>query len=97
MKKNNQQPKLKKISGLFTPYKQKLKAPQKTVVLNTCVVVLELCEIILPAEDVFYSPTNKTLHIKNSLFRSAILPHKTEIIKHLTVRLGVKSAPKDIV
>ena len=87
----------KKLDTLFERYKQILKAPEQTVVNSAVAVIDELLDVTLTKQQISYSPQTRVLHIKHGLIRSAVLPHKQVILTHLTGRLGVRSAPKDII
>ena len=86
----------KHLSSLFDRYKNVLKAPEKTVIDTATVVISELLDISIAPEQLAYSPQTRTLHIKNGMLRSTILPHREDVLSHLKGRLGVQSAPKNI-
>lgn len=86
----------KKLSNLFTKYKNTLRAPEGAVCTEAIVVIDELLGITITKAQLSYSPHNRTLHIKNGMLRSEILPHATEICAHLKGRLGAQSAPQQI-
>ena len=89
---------LKKMSSLFALYKDRLKAPQKTVIDATVEVVAELTGIKLNGTRCTYTVTTKTFSSNDpALVRQDLARHETEIITYLNARLGEKSAPHRII
>lgn len=88
---------IKQLSSLFDKYKNTLRAPQGSVVTAFCEVVDDVLEISLTKEQVKYNTHQKTITLKTSgVVVSEIKLNKKEILNHLKGRLGVNSAPKDI-
>ncbi|MAZ30067.1 hypothetical protein CL655_02165 [bacterium] len=87
----------KPLNALFDRYKKILKAPEAAVCDAARAVIEELLGVPIRTEQITYSPQTRVLHIKHGLLKSEVLPHKTEILNHLKGRLGVRSAPQDIV
>jgi len=89
--------KLNHIQGLFSKYKLTLKAPQKTVITVFIEVIDDIFFYRIPNERVSYNPFKKTIFLNVSgALRVEILLKKEDILRHLEGRLGVGSAPKDI-
>ena len=89
---------VKKLSHLFEKYTTSLIAPERTVI-NTCIeVVDDLYGWKLERSHFAYSPHTKILSITTSgPLKTELLLHKPEILEHLKGRLGVRSAPKDLI
>lgn len=88
---------IKKLSDLFDKYKNTLKAPQGSVINVFCEVADEVLDITINKDQVDYNTFNKILTLKTSgVIKSEIKINKKEILSHLKGRLGVNSAPKDI-
>jgi len=88
---------IKKISDLFASYKKRFKAPQKSVILAFVEVVRDVCEINLKESEVSYTPSSRTLALRApGQIKSEILFQKEEILLHMKGRLGVQSAPTNI-
>ena len=86
------------ISSLFEKYKNKLQAPQSTVINN----FIELIEIELGYQiqkhQCRYSPQSKILSISVSgPVKTEILLQKELLLQQLQERVGEKSAPKQII
>lgn len=86
----------KQINTLFEKYKKTLRAPEATVVHTFVEVVEDLLGITVPQTAVSYQPSQRTIYIKNGLLRSAVIPHKKEVLAHLKARVGDTSAPTEI-
>ena len=88
---------IKPIAKLFERYKQTLKAPQASVIGVFCEVVNDILSIEIDEDTVQYNPTNKVLSLNMSgVIKSEIKLHQKEILEHLKGRLGVSSAPTNI-
>ena len=93
--RKNRRGEITKVSDLFEKYKTILKAPQGTVVKEFVEVVQDLLGIKIDRKFIKFSVTTKTLSLTApSALKQEIALHKDEIILHLKVRLGEKSAPK---
>lgn len=89
---------VKRISTLFDKYKNTLRAPQGSVINTFCEVVDELIGVRVKKEQVSYNTYNKTIVLNSpGVIKSEIKINKKEILNHLKGRLGVGSAPKDII
>ncbi len=89
---------LKKMSSLFALYKDKLKAPQKSVIDATIEVIADVVDIRLnPARCTYTVSTRTFASNAPSLVRQELTRHETDILTHLKVRLGEKSAPHRII
>lgn len=89
---------LKKLSSLFDKYKERLVAPESSVVNAFLEVVNDLWGIELDSSSVSYNPSTKTLVIKGkAALRSEIKRREDEVLMHLKGRLGNKSSPKTII
>jgi hypothetical protein len=88
---------LTKMSSLFALYKDRLKAPQKTVIDATVDVVAEVAGIRLNSARCTYTVTTKTFSSNApALIRQELARHETVILTQLKARLGEKSAPHRI-
>ncbi len=88
---------LKKMGSLFAIYKDRLKAPQKTVIDAVVEVVAERTGITLNRQRCTYTVSTKTFCSNApALVRQELARHETVIITELTARLGDKSAPRRI-
>lgn len=87
----------KPIKDIFTTYRDRLVAPEATVIETSCEVISELLAIKIQPSQLSYTVTTRTLYIKHSLVRSAVLPHRELVLAHLKGRIGSKSAPTSIV
>lgn len=88
---------LKKLSTLFDKYKERLVAPEATVIDALVEVVKDLLGFEIDKKKVRYSPGSKTLSFVGSgALRSELKLHEKEILAHLAGRLGKKSAPLKI-
>jgi len=89
---------LKKVSDLFSKYRERLVAPQSSVVAVFLEVVEDLMGFAVKSERVSYSPGTKTIYLSvPSVLKQEILRNKKDILNHLKGRLGEKSAPKEII
>ncbi len=85
------------IGNLLEKYKNKLFAPQSSVVKEFCDVVKDLYGYELETDHVSYVVHKKTIHVKApGPLLSELSLHKGEILTHLRGRLGSKSCPVDI-
>lgn len=88
---------LKKLSSLFDKYKERLIAPEATVIDAFAEVVKDLLGFDIDKKKIRYSPASKTLSLVGSgALRSELKLHEKEILTHLTGRLGKKSVPLKI-
>jgi hypothetical protein len=89
---------IKKISNLFDIYKQKLIAPERSVLNAFLEVVHDLYGWDIPKNYISFNTQSKIISLKTSgTLVSEIKLNKKEILSHLKGRLGEKSAPKDII
>ncbi len=89
---------LQKIGSLFDIYKDRLKAPQKTVVDAVVEVVHDVTGIKLDAARCSYTVSTKTLATNApSMIQQEIKMHHEEIMMHVKGRIGEKSAPTRII
>lgn len=88
---------LKKLSSLFDKYKERLIAPESTIVDAFIDVAADL-GLKLGKENVRYQPMTRTLSISSAgMLRSEIKLREQELLLHLTGRLGQRNAPKKII
>jgi len=86
------------IKDLFAKYKNTLRAPQKTVEIETIRVVGELLGIKIKEDQVTYTVSSRVLHIKApSIIRQEVQLKNPAILAELKKRLGAKSAPASII
>ena len=87
-----------KVADLFAKYHQNLKAPQKSVEIAAAEVLTDLLGTSVSPKEVSYTPTTRTLALRlRGPLRSEAALHKEALLSHLKGRLGVKSAPTEIV
>ena len=85
------------VRDLFAKYKTTLQAPQKTVELETILIVGEMLGITLKENQVAYTVSSRVLHIKApSVIKQEVQLKNPTILAELKKRLGVKSAPLTI-
>lgn len=88
---------IKPISDLFKKYRDTLQAPEKSVKVAFCEIVQDVMNVTIKESHLSYNTYSKLLRYQGSaIVRQELLRHKKELLTHLTGRLGVKSAPKDI-
>jgi len=88
---------IKKVSDLFEKYRQRLVAPEASVINAFVEVVQDLLELDLNPKKVSYNPATKVIAINGGgPLKSEIKLQQKEILAHLKARLGDKSAPKTI-
>lgn len=88
---------IKKVSDLFQKYRDRLKAPEGSVVDAFIEVVEDLTSIKVERKKVRYTPASKTLSLRGAgVLKSEIKLHEREILNHLKGRLGEKNAPRAI-
>jgi hypothetical protein len=88
---------IKQLGALFEAYKHRLKAPEKTVIHTFVEVVEDVLLFTIKPDLVRYTPHNRILSLTiPGPLKSEILLKKKELLRHLKGRLGVESAPKDI-
>lgn len=86
-----------KMSDLFLKYQKILKAPQGTVVQAAIDTIHEMYGITLKKEQCTYQVHSKTLSVQvGGPFKSEIILNKKEILERIGKRIGVESAPKQI-
>ena len=96
MKKRNGE--LQKIGSLFDIYKDRLKAPQKTVIDVVVEVVKDVTGIALDPHRCSYTVSTKTLATNApSMIQQEIQMHHDEIMVHVRGRLGDSSTPVRII
>jgi hypothetical protein len=89
---------LVKVGDLFSHYRSRIIAPQASVVSVFVEVVADICTITLKLEQVSYKVTSRTIVLHTpSILKHEIMRHKADVLLHCQGRLGVKSAPKEIV
>jgi len=89
---------IKKVGDLFAKYKQRLVAPEASVVNAFVEVVQELLELDINPKKVSYNPATKVISINGGgPLKSEIKLNQQDILIHLKGRLGEKSAPKSII
>ena len=85
------------IKDLFLVYKQRLRAPQRSVVKEVVAVVQEILPITVSESLFTYQTHSRTVVIKApSVVRTEILRHKKDILQRLEQRLGKQSTPTTI-
>lgn len=88
---------IKKLSNLFDRYKDRLIAPERSVKVGFVEVVRDLYGWEVREDQLAYSPGSQTLTVRvGGPLRNEVLLNKDEILIHLKGRLGVRSAPKNI-
>lgn len=85
---------LTKVSALFDIYKEKLRAPQQTVVDAVVEVIADVTGMKIDGARCVYTVSTRTLATNApAVVRQEIKMHHAEIVVHLQGRLGVASAP----
>jgi hypothetical protein len=88
---------LKQLGSLFAIYKERLQAPQKTVIDETLLVVEAVTGITIPRGQCSYTPRTKTLSLTcKAALKQEIKRQEPQIRAMLIERLGAKSAPTTI-
>ncbi len=88
---------LKQLGSLFTIYKERLQAPQKTVIDEVLVVIEGITGIAIPRKQCTYTPRSRTLSLTCAApLKQEIKRHEAQIKQLLVERLGAKSAPTTI-
>jgi hypothetical protein len=88
---------IQQLGNLLDRYKRHLKPPQASVEKECIYIIKELYGFVILPQQVSYSVSTKTLHIKTpSIMRSELVMKYPEIIHELKQRLG-ESAPQMIV
>jgi hypothetical protein len=87
------------IQTLFSKYKDRLVAPQKSVEAIAETVIKETLGLgNYSGKLVSYRVSTKTLHfIGPSLLRNESIKNKHKLLKEITLRLGERSAPIDLI
>ncbi len=89
---------IKKVGDLFAKYKQRLVAPEASVINSFVEVVQELLELDINPKKVSYSPSTRVISINGGgPLKTEIKLNQKEILAHLKGRLGEKSAPQTII
>ena len=89
---------VKKVSDLFAKYKQRLVAPEASVINAFVEVVHDLTTLDINPKKVSYNPTTRILAINGGgPLKSEVKLHQKDILNHLKGRLGEKSAPINII
>lgn len=88
---------LVRMGTLFDRYKNRLRAPEGSVILMFKEVVHDLYNIDIPKKYLRYSPDTHTLTVLGSgVLRQELQLRQEEILSHLQGRLGDKNIPKII-
>jgi hypothetical protein len=89
---------LQKIGSLFDLYKDKFRAPQKSVIDVVVVVIFEVTGITLDSDRCTYKVSTRILATNApALIKHEISRYEAEILDHCRGRLGVDSAPQRII
>ncbi len=89
---------MKQLSSLFSIYKDRLIAPQRSVIEATIEVIHDLTHISLDPKKASYTVSTKTFSSNApALIRQELKKQEMLIIEHVKGRLGEKNAPKRIV
>lgn len=85
------------VKDLFVKYTTSLKAPQKTVIQGFIEAVSEVVGYTLTKEQCAYSVHTKTITLTVSgVIKTEILFKKKEILTKLSISLGERNTPKEI-
>ncbi|MEY2665462.1 MAG: hypothetical protein RLZZ480_567 [Candidatus Parcubacteria bacterium] len=85
------------LGNLLARYKNLFKPPQASIEKEFIAAVEMVCGITLLPHQVEYKVTSKTIIIKApSLLRSELLLHRDSVLREVTSRVGVSSAPQTI-
>ncbi len=86
-----------KVGNLFDKYKDKIRAPQASVVVVVIDVIKDVCGITLQTQQVSYTVSSRTVTIHApSILKHEVMRHSSEILVHCQGRLGDISCPKQI-
>lgn len=89
---------IKKVGDLFAKYKQRLVAPEASVINAFVEVVSDLLDLDINPKKVSYNPATKVISINGGgPLKTEIKMQQKEILIHLKGRLGDMSAPKTII
>lgn len=87
-----------RVSDLFSVYKDRLKAPQRSVVKEFVVVVYEITNISIEERMCMYNVQSRTISCTApSVIKSEILLRAPEILVRIQKRIGSKNTPHAIV
>lgn len=87
----------KRISDLFDRYKNRLRAPQKTVTTIAQQIIAQSIGITLTDKQISYTPATRILYINApSILKTEIKTREPHIISELQKALGTRSAPNTI-
>ncbi len=88
---------VKHLKDLFQKYRERLIAPEATIINTFIEVVKDVLGIEIKKEAVNYTPANKTISLRVSgVLKNEITLHKEELLQHMKGRVGVKAAPTKI-
>jgi len=86
-----------KVGNLFNKYKDRIRAPQASVVIVFIDIVKDVCGITLEPQQISYTVSSRTVTIyASSILKHEVLRHSPDILRHCQGRLGDISCPKQI-
>jgi len=94
---NKKQKDIQHISNLFLVYKQRLKAPEQSVITEVVGVVKEVTGISISKSNCRYNTHTRTVSLQTSgMVKDQIRFHTPEILTVLEKRLGKQNTPHSI-
>ena len=95
---NKKEKDIQHISNLFLVYKQRLKAPEQSVINEVVDVVKEVTGISISKSNCRYNTHTRTISLQTSgMIKNQVQFHVPEILTILEQRLGRKNTPHSIV
>ena len=93
-KKDGRTPEVRHVRDLFAVYKNKLRAPEKSVVVVVIAVIDEVVGIQVPVTQCRYNIRTRTISLHTSgVVKDRIRLHTSEILTILESKLGTQSCP----
>lgn len=94
---NKKQKDIQHISNLFLVYKQRLKAPEQSVITEVVGVVKDVTGISISKSNCRYNTHTRTVSLQTSgMVKDQIRFHTPEILTVLEKRLGKQNTPHSI-
>lgn len=94
---NKKQKNIQHISNLFLVYKQRLKAPEQSVITEVVGVVKDVTGISISKSNCRYNTHTRTVSLQTSgMVKDQIRFHTPEILTVLEKRLGKQNTPHSI-
>lgn len=89
--------KMKKVSDLFSKYKNHFKPPQATIQKEASLAIKRVTNFDIKENQIKYTLSTKTLSLQiPSILKSELKLHYSDILEDLKTTLGEKESPKVI-